>query len=261
MMVDRRTWDRKDGSGFSSFLVERGWASVAWDFRGHGDSGPLPGDGGSWGYDDIVGFDIPTMIAASRARHPGLPVLVCGHSLGGHTSIAAAGAGLHAVPPDAHLLLATNTWMPSDEPDPRRRWRKATSLLTFVSIARAFGRFPSRMLRMGPAEEPLPYVRDLRRFWTRDAWTSRDGALDYRALQARVQGPVVSLIGEGDDLMAHPVGAERWAARVGAAGADFRVVADAATGYRPDHMGILTEARSRRFWAQALGSIEARLGV
>ncbi len=263
MMVDGRTWDRPTGGGFASFLQTRSWATLTIDLRGHGSSGPLPREGGTWGYDDLVQFDVPAAVQLARKSLPNRPVLVVGHSLGGHTAIAAAGSGAHEHRPDAHILLSTNTWMPSLEPDAARRRRKARSLLGLLTIASLLGRFPSRLVRMGPAEEALPYLRDLRRFWTEDRWASRDGRADYLAGQRRVGGPVVSLIGVGDDLMAHAEGARRWAAGIGAHGATVRVVGKGDLGlpWDPDHMETLTDPRSQPAWGWALDQVEGGLGL
>src|SRR5690349_16249052 len=48
MMASRRIWNSPREQGVSGFLNERGLRTLALDFRGHGDSGPLASKGGTW---------------------------------------------------------------------------------------------------------------------------------------------------------------------------------------------------------------------
>jgi alpha-beta hydrolase superfamily lysophospholipase len=62
------------------YLAERGWAVHAFDYRGHGRSpGPRVH---VQRFDDFLD-DTAAAIEAARRRHPGLPVFLVGHSLGG----------------------------------------------------------------------------------------------------------------------------------------------------------------------------------
>lgn len=69
---------------FQAALAERGYASVAHDHRGHG---PLAKDGvlGTFGPDgwDGVLADASAVVDAAAARHPGVPIVAFGHSMGG----------------------------------------------------------------------------------------------------------------------------------------------------------------------------------
>ena len=164
MMVDRRSMDRPRGGGLASTLAANGWHVLLADVRGHGASGPIPEEGGNWGYDDVVFFDLPALVAEARRLHPGLPVALLGHSLVGHMSMAAAGSGAYreTPPPDLHVLIAVNTW--AWGLDPARDLLRARDMALFLLFTKVFGRFPSRLVRMGPASEARTYVGDLGRF-------------------------------------------------------------------------------------------------
>ncbi len=65
-------------------LVAAGYAVYANDHRGHGATAPMPdslGDFGPGGFDAVVD-DLGVMSAAAREEHPGLPLVLLGHSMG-----------------------------------------------------------------------------------------------------------------------------------------------------------------------------------
>ena len=89
MMARRSSFERPRNGGLAAFFVERGWRTVLFDFRGHGDSGPSAKAGGSYRYDDLVAGDMPAIHAFARSRaRRGRPVVLVGHSLGGHVGMA-----------------------------------------------------------------------------------------------------------------------------------------------------------------------------
>ncbi len=208
MMVDGRTFLMAGDSGLAGTLAAAGWECWIADFRGHARSGPTPAEGGAWTYEDLVMRDVPALVAAARDAGRG-PVVILGHSLGGHVSAATLAAGLTEV--DALVLLAANIWRPSLEPSRRLRLAKGLAIRGFAATARAFGRYPTRRLGQGPAEEAEPYCADLARFWTSDAWTPRDGSADWSAGLRRVQARALQLHATGDGLLGAEAGARAWA--------------------------------------------------
>ncbi|WP_308252176.1 alpha/beta hydrolase [Pseudonocardia sp. KRD291] len=68
-------------------LLGDGWAVYGLDHRGHGRSGGTRVHARR--YDDLVA-DLETFRALVAARHPGLPVFLLGHSLGGQIALAHA---------------------------------------------------------------------------------------------------------------------------------------------------------------------------
>ncbi len=252
MMVDRRSLDRPEGGGMLSFLASQGWEVYAPDLRGRGSSGPTTAEGGRWSYDDLVRYDLPACLAAVRARSKGLPVVVMGHYLSGHVSVAAAGVGCYAQQPEAHVLISANMWAPGLEDSSGMRLLKWGACLVLGFFARFIGNFPARRLRVGPVDESGTYISDLVRFWREDRWGAADGSVDYLASMTDVEGPVLALIGRGDRLLAHPAGAKRWSELIGASGAEFRVLGrgDLGLSFDPDHMTLVTDPRSRPIWQE-----------
>ncbi len=250
MMVDRRSMDRPKGSGLASTLAAAGIEVFLPDVRGRGDSGPRAEDGGRWGYDDLVRRDLPAVVEAVREACPGLPLTLVGHSLCGHVSAAAAGTGAYPRPPEAHVLLSANAWLPSLEARLGLRLRKTLATWSFLLLSWFFGRFPSRLLRMGPVDEARPYADDIASFWRSDSWGSQDGQHDYLAGMAQVSGRILSVLGAADTLLAHPSGARAWAECFGAGRATIEVVGRGRWGldFDPDHMSLVTDPRSRPLW-------------
>lgn len=263
MMVDRRSMDRPRGAGLASTLAKRGWHVLLADVRGHGASGPTPEEGGNWGYDDIVFYDLPALVAEARRRFEQLPVALLGHSLVGHMSMAAAGSGAYALtaPPDLHVLIAVNTWVWGL--DPVRDLARARDTLLFIGITKLFGRFPSRLVRMGPASEAKRYVSDLGRFLFSGVWGSADGRHDYLRNLRHVRGPILSLAGAADALMAAPEAVRAWNGHLTEADVDFRVLGAGDYGLTqpPGHMEIVTDAGSRGVWDEIARWMTAQVSV
>jgi pimeloyl-ACP methyl ester carboxylesterase len=83
----KSAFGRRDEPGIAQLLADKGVRTIAFDFRGHGDSSQ-PAD---WGYGDLMERDLPAVVAAARARADGKPVFVIGHALGGHVALVAQG--------------------------------------------------------------------------------------------------------------------------------------------------------------------------
>jgi predicted alpha/beta hydrolase len=252
MMVDRRTLDRPRGRGLVSSLAARGIACVVADLRGHGQSGPRPDEGGDWSYDDLVEHDVPTLIALARSRFPRLPLACVGHSLFGHISLAHLARHPDA-DVDALVLLAVNVPNPSWGARPLDYARRLAGIELMGMLGRLFGRLPARRLRYGTDDEAGGYVRDFVRNGRARRWLARDG-FDYWDALARIDRPLLALVGAGDRFMSPPDDVRAIVSRV--AGAQLHVVGrhrDRDDGGRswPDHMGLVLDERARPAWEQA----------
>ncbi|KAB7772419.1 alpha/beta hydrolase family protein [Xanthomonas maliensis] len=64
-------------------LASRGIAVYLHEWRGHGSSTLRPSRQQDWGYQTLLGTDLPVSDALRRAHAPQLPLLLGGHSLGG----------------------------------------------------------------------------------------------------------------------------------------------------------------------------------
>jgi len=198
MMVDARSLDRPHREGLASVLAAAGYRVHRADLRGRGMS-EVPAD---WSYDDLVYRDVPALCGAL-----GRPWVV-GHSLGGHVTAASWAMGSCEI---AGLVgLGANVWMPSLEPSRRRRMAKRLAMGLLDLSLRRYGRIAARRVKMGPVDEAGGYGRDLLRYWREDRWADRSGR-DWLGALSGVEGPSLFVLSRGDRLLAHPVGARRWA--------------------------------------------------
>jgi predicted alpha/beta hydrolase len=201
-------------------LAERGIRAVAFDFRGHGESTP----GNEWGYDDLVRRDLPAVVECVRMRGEGKPVVVIGHSLGGHVALAAQGCGY--IQADAIVAVATNVWMRAFEPSPMRWAAKAAIARAMLAVSRRAGRFPARRLRIGSDDASDRYLHDLFRAALRHEWQSADGKDDYLLALNNVRVPVAAVLGSNDVINCHPASGEAFIRRCRGPLKIFHTVAD-----------------------------------
>lgn len=177
-------------------LAARGVATYVHEQRGHGASPFRPSWRCDFGYRELVEHDLPSLAAHVRARHPGLPLLVGGHSLGGQLSALFAAA--HPGMADGVVLIACGTPHFRAFPPPLGRRIRVASRL-FVVSSQIFGYYPGKLFGFGDRE-----ARRLMADWSRLA---RDGRFapagsrhDYELLLNRSQTPVLSLRADRDSF-------------------------------------------------------------
>lgn len=95
------------------YWAEHGVTTYAFDQRGFGRSP----NRGIWGGDELMVEDLRTLTALVRGRHPGVPVVVAGESMGGAVAIEAFASDR---PPaaDRLILMAPAVWGWSNQPLP-----------------------------------------------------------------------------------------------------------------------------------------------
>ena len=256
-MARRSSFDRPRGFGIARFFVLRGWRVVAFDFRGHGDSGRSGGQGATWRYDDLVARDLPAVFSYAQSRaEPGTPMVAVGHSLGGHVALAAQGTG--RVRFDSIVGVGANIWLRELEPS-RLRWLvKRASLKAAVALSRRAGRFPARALGAGSDDESLDFFEDLERF-SRSGWRSRDGQEDYSSVLARVRCRTLQVVSDGDPFVCVPECGERFIARSGGEHIVERIRKSDDEGPPPTHMGMVTGGRIASVWGRVEGWMRASI--
>jgi predicted alpha/beta hydrolase len=250
MMARRSEFERPRGAGLARFFVDRGWRVVVFDFRGHGDSRPGAHEGARYRYDDFVGQDLPAVHAFARSlggrRHP---VVLVGHSLGGHAALAAQGAGLVAF--DRVVAVGASVWLRELEPSATRWLVKRATLLVARGMCHRIGRFPARALRLGSDDEARGCFDDVERFARTGRWESADGRIDYLASLADVRVPVLQMVSDGDRIECAPECGARFAAHCGGKHEIVRITRSDDGGPPPDHMGMVTSGRVRSAWERA----------
>jgi predicted alpha/beta hydrolase len=246
MMARRSSFERPEGRGVARGFVDRGWRVVSFDFRAHGDSGPRVQDGGSFGYDDLVEHDMRAVHEFARARtRRKKPVVLVGHSLGGHVGLAAQGTGVTSF--DGIVGVGANVWLRDLEPSPRRWLVKRGMMAAMTAVSRRVGRFPARALRLGSDDEPLAYFEDFDRYVRTGRWTSRGGD-DYLASLSRVRVPVLQVVSEGDRIECVAESGVRFIALCGGPHETMRIARADDGGPPPDHMRMVTGGRIGSVW-------------
>jgi len=78
---------------FAEFMATHGFHVYAWDHRGHGQTTSPDAPLGRFGHrngDRLVLDDVQAMRNSAAAAHPGLPILLFGHSMGGLIALNSA---------------------------------------------------------------------------------------------------------------------------------------------------------------------------
>ncbi len=236
--------DRPRGAGLGSVLAAHGHSVVAFDLRGHGESGPSAREGAQYTYDDYVLHDIPAIVKFVRESFPHKRTVVVGHSLGAQTTLAMTGV-FPEKSPDAIVSIAGNWWFPAIEPDPWKRLKKAAALRTLLEISERWGYFDPRPFKQGTDALALPYVRQLWLLWSTNRFGNTDGSIDYWKGFEKIAIPVFSVAGDGDTFLAPPHAVERFLAPIADRHKTLHVVKKS-----PGHMGLVTHARSREVWEE-----------
>lgn len=244
------------GRGVSALLTRRGYRTVAFDFRGHGESKP-PRGGEDFGYDDLVRFDLPAVVECARARAEGVPLFVLGHSLGGHVALASATTGAARI--DGFVLVAVNVWV--GDGSRRRAVMERVVAEAGLRLVDRVGRAPARALRLGSDDEPRRYMSDVLGFARTRTWRSADGKDDYRAGLARVTAPIAVVASDGDRLVCPPLLASRFVRGAGGPVEIVRVRRGDDGGPPPGHMQLVTTARAHLALGRAVSFVASRAAV
>ena len=230
-------------AGFAAHFAQRGFDVCSFDFRGHGESAAE--DARDPSYDDLVRTDLPEVVRAMRLRTDG-PVIVVGHSLGGHVAAAASGLGL--LDADALVLVGANVWLRRFEPSAARWQAKVLTAHASLSVTRIAGHMPAKRLGLGNEDAGARLIAAVFHPVTRGTWSSDDGAVDYAAALARVTVPVLAIVSDGDALMCHPDCGARFARTTAGRHEIFRIARADDCGPAPDHMAMVTTAGSSSAW-------------
>ena len=231
-------WLGTRGTGFARALAAAGFEAWALDPRGHGDS-QKPRRGDDWDFDDWARHDVPAAVRAAAARSAdGRGVVLIGHSAGGATSLIAC-----AVEPEVRrhvrALVVAATPLP---------WLQAMRrIATFfaLGVSRAFGRFPARLVGLGPEDELGGVMVQWMRWQLEGHWRGDDGT-DYAALISTLELPALFLAGAADRVEAPPAAVHALFKLAGSRDKTF-LLCGRAGGFSEDfdHAGLLVSRAAR----------------
>ena len=221
---------------------------LALDLRGHGMSGPLAAEGGSWTYDDLVS-DVGVFVAHARELEPSLPLSIVGNSLFGHNALAWLGTNPETTV-DAVAGLGVNLWSRRWTADAGRWRRKMLVKLALERLVPALPLLSPRQLGLGYVHEPGSYWASMLRWLANEAWDADDGT-DYAALLETIEQRFLHVVSDADRLLAHPDDAMLFSAplahrEVWRLGSRCREAAVA--GLVPGHVEMASSPRCEPLW-------------
>lgn len=189
-------------------IESRGWSARALARRGFEPDEPVASRRDDWSYADEIA-DLAAAVDAARAEDPDRPVIVLGHSLGGHIAIAHA---LHHSPPDGIVTVGAS--VPHFRQYPLGGVPVLAAGLMVGPLTTAFGYLPK------PAFG-APGARTLMREWGRWNLTGRvpfdvPRLVDVPSLVIRLQGDpyaVPRAIDAFADRFLDPATTTRWTYR------------------------------------------------
>lgn len=210
-------------------LCERGFAVTRLEQRGHGHSALRASRKVDFGFREWLTEDIPSAVEAITTQYDG-PLLIAGHSLGGH--LGAVWSALHRECVAGLALVATATPYPGHfEPRTARRIRILRALLPIFHVV--LGYYPGDRLGFG-GREARTLMSDWRHMALCDEYRARGLECDLESPLRSFDRPLLQ-ISLADDVFAPPEAAAAIAAKLAAAPRTQRVIDAATLGDRADH--------------------------
>jgi pimeloyl-ACP methyl ester carboxylesterase len=229
-------WLGTRGVGFARTLSDAGYEACVLDPRGHGAS-DRPTRKQDWDIDDWAREDVPTALRAIATNAK--PAHIIGHSAGGAVILAALSAD-----PQLHTLVRSVTTLGTPVPW-LQPWRGVGAWL-IKATSQLLGRFPARLLRLGPEDE-LPHVMSQWMNWNiKGHWRGDDGT-DYTKGFAHIQLPLLMIAGTADRFFAPPYACEGLFKMIGSSRKHFQVFDGL------DHVSMVVSKRARtEVWPRIL---------
>lgn len=188
--MQARYYDR-----LAAALAARGFNVALMELRGHGDSAVRASRRVDFGFREMLELDLPAVMQAVARQWPAQPLLMVGHSLGGHYAVMAAGRYGDAVA-GVVAIACGSPWLQAFTGTQRRRLRLLVTMMPLLNAL--VGHYPGDRVGFGGRE-----ARRLMREWREMARHNRYRAEgldhDLDAGIAAFQGHVLALTMADDD--------------------------------------------------------------
>jgi predicted alpha/beta hydrolase len=214
---------------YAAGLAAQGVSCWVMEQRGHGDS-PLRASGRQrWRFADILDRDIPLAIDSLREHEGNLPLILGGHSLGGHFATITAGRCPEALQGLLHIACG----FPYHGDYPGRQGRMVRWLCRLIPMFNFYpGYYPGRLVGFGERES-LGLMHNWSE-WARSGSFDFDGRRGVAAAVAQFRGPALSITLDADPLVT-PAALERARSPLVNAQLTLRTLGEAEQGQYRDH--------------------------
>jgi predicted alpha/beta hydrolase len=178
--------------------VLRGFAIALIETRGMRHSSVKDVKKHNFGYKEVLDIDLATIVPILCQQKPGLPIWLCGHSLGGQFAL------LHASDkqPDVAgvILIAGGSNHYASLPTPIMSLKRRSSIRLVRTVNSLMGYFPGHKLGFG-GRQPKNLMKD----WTQEGlkghYKIQNCNKDYNHLLAELALPVLMISLSGDLLV------------------------------------------------------------
>jgi len=182
--------------GFASQLATAGVECWVMEQRGHGDSPLRASSRHRWRFADILDRDLPPALDALRSRCSGLPLLLGGHSLGGHFATIHAGRDPQGLDGILHVACG----FPYHGDYPKKQASMVRWLCRLIPMFNFYpGYYPGRLLGCGERES-LGLMHNWSE-WAMSGSFDFDGQRGVAEAAGRFTGPVLAIALDEDDLV------------------------------------------------------------
>ncbi|MDN5745817.1 MAG: alpha/beta fold hydrolase [Nocardioidaceae bacterium] len=177
----------------------RGWPVAVVEQRGLGASALRPSHDVDWSFADVLHTDLPAALGWVREQAPDRPLVLLGHSLGGH--YAAMAAGLYAEHVDGVVLAACGTpWVGAFEDPVRSMIQHLGAVIPTLCAERGY--YPGEEAGFG-GDEACGVMADWRHLAQTNRFRLGEDEETVAGLIGQYDGPVLA-IGMSEDDFAPP---------------------------------------------------------